>query len=125
MNDPTQVQDDKGNEMRDDAQDEARFVQRPEARWALRTGVAGALAVAVLSVKGILASGSATEGLGFIFVPLVATVAGMAAGLWGAALGHVVLQLRGKVHEPRAVFIAAVMAVLAVPAAVIYELWRR
>jgi hypothetical protein len=63
--------------------------------------------------------------LGYLFVPLLAAACAAAAGIWGAALGHVVLQLRGKVHEPRAVFVAALIAALVLPVAVIYELWRR
>jgi hypothetical protein len=98
---------------------------RPEARWALWCGAIGGIAGAGLSLRGVFASQGMDAALGYIFVPLLAAACAAAAGIWGAALGHVVLQLRGKVHEPRAVFIAAVMAVLAVPAAVIYELWRR
>ncbi len=101
------------------------LAERPEARWALCCGAIGGLAGAGLSLKGILGSQGMDAVLGYIFVPLLAAACAAAAGIWGAALGHVVLQLRGRVHEPRAVFVAAVMAALALPAAIIYELWRR
>ncbi len=88
---------------------------RPEARWALWSGVAGALATAALSVKGIFASGSSTAALGFIYLPLVAALGAILVGAWGAALGHVVLRWRGAVQSPRMVLVAAFAVAAALP----------
>ena len=98
--------------------------ERPEARWALWSGIAGALAATALSVKGIFASGSSTAALGFIVVPLIAALGAIPAGLWGAALGHVVLRRRGAVQSRASVFVAALAIAAALPAAVIYEVQR-
>ena len=49
----------------------------------------------------------------------------MPLALWGAALGHVVLHLRGRAAEPKAVFWAALVAAVAMPAVLAYELWSR
>jgi hypothetical protein len=76
-------------------------------------------------MKGIQGSQGLDAAMGYVFVPLLVASCAVAAGVWGMALGHVVLQLRGKVHEPRAIFAAAIMAALALPAVVLYELWRR
>jgi hypothetical protein len=101
-----------------------RWIERPEARWALWAGIFGALAVAALSTKMILSHGSSTSGLGFIFLPLVAAAAAVPLAIWGAALGHVVLHLRGRAREPRIVFWVAVVAAAALPATVAYEVWK-
>lgn len=101
-----------------------RWVERPEARWALWTGVAGALATAALSTKMILSHGSSSAGLGFIFLPLVAAAAAVPIGIWGAALGHVVLHLRGHAPEPKVVFWVALVAAASLPIAVGYEIWK-
>lgn len=97
---------------------------RPEAPWALWSGIAGALSVAALSVKGIYASGSSTAALGFIYLPLVAALAAIPVGLWGLALGHAVLRLRGAVHSPPMVFVAALLLAASLPALVAYEVQR-
>lgn len=97
---------------------------RPEARWALWCGIAGALAAAALSVKGIFASGSSTAALGFIYLPLVAALGAIPVAAWGAALGHVVLRWRGAVQSPRLVLLAALAIAAALPAAVIIEVDR-
>lgn len=102
----------------------ASIRDRPEAPWALWAGVAGALAVAVLSARGIFASGSATAAFGFVYLPLVAALAALPIAIWGAALGHAVLRLRGRVHSPRAVFLAALAVAAALPALVVYEVQR-
>jgi len=102
-----------------------RWVERPEARWALWAGICGALAMFVVSTVMILAHESPMSAFGFIFVPLIAAVAAVPVALWGAALGHVVLHLRGRASEPKIVFWAALVAALAVPATAAYELWRR
>jgi hypothetical protein len=47
------------------------------------------------------------------------------AALWGTALGHVVLHLRGRAREPKAVFWAALIAALLPPAALAWDLWHR
>jgi hypothetical protein len=101
-----------------------RWIERPEARWALWTGVAGALATAALSTKMILSHGSSTAGLGFIFLPLLAAAAAVPIGIWGAALGHVVLHLRGRASEPKIVFWVALVAAASLPVALGYEIWR-
>ena len=98
--------------------------ERPEAPWALWAGIAGALAVAALSVKGIHASASPTAAFGYIYLPLVAALAAIPIALWGAALGHAVLRLRGVVESPRAVFVAALAVAVALPAVVVYEVQR-
>jgi hypothetical protein len=105
-------------------QGQSRWVARPEARWALWAGIAGALAAAALSVKGIFSSGSSTASLGFLFVPLIAAVAAVPTGIWGAALGHVVLHMRGRVYSPRPVFIAALLAAASLPLTIGYEIWQ-
>ena len=101
-----------------------RWVERSEARWALWTGVAGALAMAVLATMMILSHQSAGAALGFIFVPLVAAAAAVPVGIWGAALGHVVEHLRGRAAEPRIVLWVALVAALSLPATIGYEVWK-
>lgn len=101
-----------------------RWIERSEARWALWAGIVGALATAALSTKMILSHGSSTAGLGFIFLPLVAAAAAVPIGLWGAALGHVVLHLRGRAAEPRIVFWVALVAAASLPLALGYEIWN-
>jgi hypothetical protein len=100
-----------------------RWVERPEARWALWAGIVGALATAALSTKMILSHGSSTAGLGFIFLPLVAAAAAVPVAIWGAALGHVVLHLRGRAAEPRILLWVALVAAASLPATVAYEIW--
>jgi hypothetical protein len=102
-----------------------RLVDRPEARWALWAGIVGALAVAVWSTYKIFAQGTAAAGLSFVFVPLVAAVAAVPAGVWGAAVGHVVLHLRGLAPEPKIVFWSALVAAVMPPAVLAWELLRR
>ena len=97
---------------------------RPEARWAFWSGVAGALATAALSVKGIFSSGSSTAALGFITLPLVAALGAIPVAAWGAALGHVVLRWRGAVQSPPMVLVAALAVAAALPAMVAYEIQR-
>jgi|CXWL01.1.fsa_nt_gi hypothetical protein len=97
---------------------------RPEARWAFWCGVAGALATAALSVKGIFSSGSSTAALGFITLPLVAALGAIPVAAWGAALGHVVLRWRGKVQSPPMVLVAALAVAASLPAAVATEISR-
>jgi len=57
-------------------------------------------------------------------VPLVAAAAAVPVGIWGAALGHVVLHLRGRAPEPKIVFWAALAAVVSLPIAVWHQLSR-
>jgi hypothetical protein len=97
---------------------------RPEAPWALWSGVAGAIVVAALSVKAIHSSASSTAALGYIYLPLVAALAAIPVGLWGLALGHAVLRLRGTVQSPPMVFVAALLVAASLPAAVVYEIQR-
>jgi cation transporter-like permease len=102
-----------------------RLVDRPEARWALFAGIVGALAVAAWSSYKIFEQGTAAAGLSFVFVPLAAAVAALPAGVWGAALGHVVLHLRGRAPEPKIVFWSALVAAVMPPAVLAWELLRR
>jgi hypothetical protein len=102
-----------------------RWVERPEARWAMWAGIVGALATAGWSSYKIFAQGTAAAGLSFVFVPLAAALAAVPAGVWGAALGHVVLHLRGRAQEPKLVFWSAVVAALMPPAVLAWELLRR
>lgn len=102
-----------------------RWIERPEARWALWAGIAGALTMALVSTGMIFSQPGPAGAFGFIFVPLVAAAAAVPLAVWGAALGHVVLHLRGRAPEPKAVFWAALAAALAVPAVLAYELWSR
>ena len=97
---------------------------RPEARFALVAGIAGALAAAAISVKGILASASSTAAIGFIFVPLIAAAAAVPSGVWGLALGCVWLSLRGAQRYFPAVLVMAWVVTLAAPAAIGWEVWR-
>lgn len=97
---------------------------RPEARWALWCGVLGALATAALSVKGIFSSASSTAALGFIALPLVAALGAIPVAAWGAALGHVVLRLRGRVQSPPMVLVAALAVAAALPVLVAVEVAR-
>ena len=97
---------------------------RPEAPWALWAGIAGALAVAALSVKSIQASASPLAAFGYVYLPLVAALAAIPVAIWGAALGHTVLRLRGAVESPRSVFIAALALAVALPAVLVYEVQR-
>jgi hypothetical protein len=101
-----------------------RWVERPEARWALWAGIVGALATAGVSTWRIFAEASAAAGLSFVFVPLVAALAALPAGLWGAALGHVVLHLRGRAEEPKIVFWAALAAAVLPPCAYFFSYIR-
>ena len=98
--------------------------RRPEAGWALWCGVLGALATAALSVKGIFSSGSSTAALGFITLPLVAALGAIPVAAWGAALGHVVLRGRGKVHSPLLVLVAALAVAASLPILVGIEIAR-
>jgi hypothetical protein len=86
--------------------------------------VLGASVTALAATWRILGEGSAAAGLSFVFVPLVAAAAAVPAALWGAALGHVVLHLRGRSREPKAVFWAALLAAVMPPAVLAWELLR-
>ena len=70
------------------------------------------------------ASASSNAVLGFLLVPFIAAIAAIPFGIWGTALGHVVMRLRGVVGEPPIVFWVALVAAAALPAAVGYEVWR-
>ncbi len=102
-----------------------RWVERPEARWALWSGISAALTMFVVSSVMILADRSSTAGFGFIFVPLIAVAAAVPVAVWGAALGHVVLHLQGRAPEPKIVFWSALVAAIAMPVVLAYELWSR
>jgi hypothetical protein len=101
-----------------------RWVERSEARWALWAGIVGAVATAAISTKMIFAYGSAAAGLGFVFLPLVAIAVGVPVGVWGAALGHVVLHLQGRAAEPRILFWVALTAAASLPSVLAYEFWN-
>ena len=100
------------------------ILARPETRWALWGGLLGGLAATALSVKGILGSASSTAPIGFLFVPFVAAAAAVPAGVWGMALGHVVLVLAGRTATLRPLFIVALVAALSLPAVAAYEVWQ-
>ena len=72
----------------------------------------------------ILAYGAANAALGFVLLPLVAATAAVPIGIWGAALGHVVLHLRGRSSEPKILFWVALAAALSLPAVVASEISR-
>jgi hypothetical protein len=57
-------------------------------------------------------------------LPFVAGAAAVPIASGGAALGHVVLHLRGEAAEPRVVFWVAVVAAASLPAAAGYEIWH-
>lgn len=97
---------------------------RPELPWALWAGVAGALAAAAVSVKGIFSSASSTAAIGFIFVPFIAIAAGVLAGVWGLALGTIACHFGGIKRALRPVLIMACVVAAAAPAALGWELWR-
>jgi hypothetical protein len=102
-----------------------RWIERPEARWALWAGVvAGAIAAAASATKMILSPGASIVGPGLIVVSLVAVTAAVPIALWGAALGHVVLYLRGRARAPKLVFWAAFIAAVSLPAAISWEVSR-
>ena len=101
-----------------------RWVERSEARWALWAGIVGGLATAAISTRMIFAYGSASAGLGFVFLPLVAIAVGVPFGVWGAALGHVVLHLRGRAAEPRIFFWVALAAAASLPSVAVHETWK-
>ena len=101
-----------------------RWVERPEARWALWAGIVGALATGALATRMIFAYGAANAALGFVLLPLVAATAAVPIGIWGAALGHVVLHLRGRSSEPKILFWVALAAALSLPAVVASEISR-
>ena len=96
----------------------------PELPWALWAGVAGALAAAAISVKGIFSSASSTAAIGFIYLPFIAIAAGVLAGVWGLALGTVACHFRGIKRALRPVLIMACVVAAASPAVLGWELWR-
>jgi hypothetical protein len=100
------------------------ILARPETRWALWTGLLGALVASAVTVKGIFSSASSTAPLGFIFLPFVAAACAVPAGIWGIALGHVVLVLAGRTQTLRPLFIVALAAALALPCALAYYVWH-
>lgn len=93
-----------------------RWIDRPEARWALWTGLAAGLAAAASSTVMIFSHGAAAA-FSFVLVPFIAVFAAIPAGIWGAAVGHVVQHLRGVAREPRLVLWTALAAALALPLA--------
>jgi hypothetical protein len=101
----------------------AGLAQRPEAPWALAAGVLGALGAAGMSMRDIFNSPSGTAPFEVIYVPLVAGLVGLLAGIWGLALGHVVERLRGRVAEPWLAFWVALAAAAGMPLAVAWSAW--
>ncbi len=97
---------------------------RPEMPWAFRAGVAGALAAAAISVKGILGSETPAAALGYIVLPFVAIAAAVPSGIWGLALGYLVACRRGLRRAVRPVLVMAWIVALAVPAMVSWEVYR-
>jgi hypothetical protein len=107
-----------------ESEERPRLSSRPEAPWGMWAGIAGGLAAAALSVKGILASGSSTAAIGFIFVPFIAIAAMLPSAVWGLALGCVWLSVRGAQQYAPAMLVAAWVFALAGPAAIGWEVWR-
>lgn len=93
----------------------------PARTYAFVAGVVGALGAVAVSVKGILASGSATAAIAFVFVPFIAIAVAVLAGVWGLALGTVVSHHRGARVALRPVLLMAWVVSVAVPAAVGWE----
>jgi hypothetical protein len=101
-----------------------RWIERPEARWALWAGIVGALAIGALATRMILSHPSSSAAFGFVLLPLVAAAAAVPIGIWGAALGHVVLHLQGRAAEPKILFWVALAAALLLPLAIAGEVRR-
>lgn len=101
-----------------------RWVERSEARWALWAGIVGAIATAALSTKMILSHAASSAALGFVVVPFVALAAAVPIGIWGAAVGHVALHLRGRAAEPRILFWVALAAAASLPTIAGFEVWK-
>jgi hypothetical protein len=108
----------------DEERTAVKLSSRPEAPWAMWAGIAGGLAAAVLSVKGILGSGSSTAALGFLVVPYIVIAAMLPSAVWGLAAGCVWLSLRGARRYAPAMLIAAWVLALAGPTAIGWEVWR-
>lgn len=120
----TQAGDPQAGDAADEAPRGFSLRDRPEAPWALWSGVAGALATAGLLLKGIFSSASSTAVIGIVAVPFLAAFAAVPIGLWGAALGHVVLRLRGRLRGPATVLVAALAVAASLPAFVGREVHR-
>lgn len=101
-----------------------RWAERPEARWAFWCGAAGALVALPASTVSILSHGAGAA-FSFVLVPLIAAAVAVPAGVWGMALGHVVLHLRGRAEEPRILFWVALVAAAAPPLVLVWELYYR
>ena len=106
------------------SEERPKLSSRPEAPWGLWAGIGGGLVAAGLSVKGILASGSSTAAIGFIFVPFVAIAAMVPSAVWGLAAGCVWLSLRGAQRYAPAMLMAAWAFAVAGPAVIGWEIWR-
>jgi hypothetical protein len=106
------------------SEDRPKLSSRPEAPWGMWAGIAGGLAAAGLSVKGILASGASAAAYAYVFIPFIAIAAMLPCAVWGLAVGCVWLSLRGVQRYPPAMLLAAWIFALAVPAAIGWELWR-
>src|SRR5687767_5496663 len=98
-----------------DEETRPKLSSRPEAPWGMWAGIAGGLAAAALSVKGIVASGSSAAAYGYVFVPFIAIVAMLPSAVWGLAVGCVWLSLRGTRSYPPAMLAAAWIFALAGP----------
>lgn len=120
----TDADDSQAGGTGDDGAQRFSLRDRPEAPWALWAGIAGALATAALLLKGIFSSGTSTAVLGIVVVPFLAAFVAVPIGLWGAALGHVVLRLRGRLRGPAMVFIAALAVAASLPLFVGREVHR-
>jgi hypothetical protein len=104
-----------------------RLRNRPEWPWAWVSALAGALIAGAITINAIFASASSTAAIGFLFVWIPMSIAGLACGLWGIAMGHAVSRASipgaGKALSQVA-FVTAVLGSIALPTGIIYEAWR-
>ena len=95
---------------------------RPELPWALWTGALGALAVTAQLGKGIHSLGGPVAPIDYLVLPLIALAGTILAALWGAALGHALLRMRGAIESPLPLFATAFAVATAAPIYLVDEL---
>jgi hypothetical protein len=102
-----------------------KLSSRPEAPWGMWAGIAGGLAAAVMSAKGILVSAGSGAAYSFILVPFIAIAAMLPSAVWGLAVGCVWLSLHGDQRYAPGMLAAAWVLALAGPAVIAWELWGK